>query len=166
MPGFAVGFEAHLSGLAVGIEAEHGCGRADFYGDDVPDVEFDYVSSDEVDVALGVDGSTAAGGVGGAGFVGAGAEGISAFDLNTEEVDVWLGSVVEDEVVTLAVSPGLADAEAALGGLVEEGGFGALAGALGVGEVMVVVGVAAWGQWDSGEVITCSYVNYDRGFRL
>jgi hypothetical protein len=38
VPGFAVGFEAHFAGFAVGIEAEHGFGRADFYGDDVPDV--------------------------------------------------------------------------------------------------------------------------------
>jgi hypothetical protein len=32
---------------------------------------------------------------------------------------------------------------------------------------MVVVGVAAaWGHRNSGEVIACSYVSYDRGFRL
>jgi hypothetical protein len=62
VPGFTVLFEAHAFGLAVGIEAEHGCGRADFYGDDVPDVEFDHpsaslrtsVGGDEVDVALGL----------------------------------------------------------------------------------------------------------------
>jgi len=41
VPGFAVFFEAHLSGLAVGVEAEHGLGSADFDGDDVPDVEGD-----------------------------------------------------------------------------------------------------------------------------
>jgi hypothetical protein len=38
VPGFAVFFQAHAFGLAVGIEAEHGLGRADFDGDDVPDV--------------------------------------------------------------------------------------------------------------------------------
>jgi len=77
-----------VPGFAVGIEAEHGCGRADFYGDDVPDVEFDYpsaslrtsVGGDEIDVALGVDGTAFAGGVGGASFVSAGAEGVGAFD--------------------------------------------------------------------------------------
>jgi hypothetical protein len=55
VPGFAVGFEAHFFGLAVGIEAEHGSGGADFYGDDVPDVEGDDMGGDEVDVFLGVD---------------------------------------------------------------------------------------------------------------
>src|SRR5580700_6676592 len=75
------------------------------------------VGGDEVDVALGVDGAAFAGGVGGAGLVGAGAEGVGAFDLHTEEVNIRLGAVVEDEVVTLAVSPGLADGEAALAGL-------------------------------------------------
>ena len=57
MPGFAVFFQAHLSCVAVGIEAEHGPRSADFDGDDVPDVEGDDVRSDEVDVALGVDGA-------------------------------------------------------------------------------------------------------------
>ena len=47
--------------------------------------------------------------------------------------EVGWAAVVEDEVVALAVSPGLGDGEAALGGLVEKGGFGALSGALGVG---------------------------------
>jgi hypothetical protein len=148
VPGFAVGFEAHLFGLAVGVEAEHGLGGADFYWEDVPNVEFDHVGGYEVDVALGVDGAAFAGGVGGAGFVGAGAEGVGAFDLYAEEMDLGFGAVVEDEVVAFAVSPGLADAEAALGGLVEEGGFGALSGALGVAEVVVVVVVAAWDSWE------------------
>jgi len=38
------------------------------------------VCGDEVDVALGVDGAAFADGVGGAGFVGAGAEGVGALD--------------------------------------------------------------------------------------
>ena len=54
MPGFAVLFEAHLFGFAVGVEAEHGLGSADFDGDAVPDVERDDVGGDEIDVALGV----------------------------------------------------------------------------------------------------------------
>jgi hypothetical protein len=57
VPGFAVGFQAHAFGLAVGIEAEHGGGGADFYGDDVPDVEGDDVGGDEVDVRFGIDGA-------------------------------------------------------------------------------------------------------------
>ncbi len=81
MPGFAVGFEAHFFGFAVGVEAEHGSGSADFYWDDVPDVEGDDVGGDEVDVLFGVDGAAFAGGVGGAGFVGAGADALGAFNF-------------------------------------------------------------------------------------
>jgi hypothetical protein len=97
--------------------------------------------------AFGVDGAAFADGVGGAGFVGVGAEGFGAFDLDAEEVHGGLRAVVEDEVVTLAVSPGLGDGEAALAGLVEESGFGTLAGALGVGAVGVVGLGRALGQW-------------------
>jgi hypothetical protein len=76
VPGFAVGFEAHFSGFAVGIEAEHRLWSADFDRDDVPDVDRDDpstslrtgVGGDEVDVALGTDGAAFAHGVGGAGF--------------------------------------------------------------------------------------------------
>ena len=42
-------------------------------------------------------------------------------------------SVVEDEVVALAIAPWLADGEVALAGLSKEGGFGMFSGALGVG---------------------------------
>jgi len=112
VPGFAVGFEAHFFGLAVGVEAEHGLGGADFDGDDVPDVEGDDVGGDEVDVGAGVDGASFADGVGGAGFVGAGADAFSAFDLDAVES----GAVVEDEVVAAAVAPGLGDAESEAGG--------------------------------------------------
>ena len=65
MPGFAVDFEAHLFGLAVGVHAEHGGGSADFDGDDVPDVEGDDVGGDEVDVAFGVGDVAVSGFVGG-----------------------------------------------------------------------------------------------------
>ena len=128
MPGFAVGFEAHLFGFAMGIEAEHGVWSADFDGDDVPNVEGDDMGGDEVDVLFGVDGASLAGGVGGAGFVGAGADGFGAFDLHAVEA----GAVVEDEVVTAAVSPRLGDTEFEGGGFVEEGGLGAFSGDLGV----------------------------------
>jgi hypothetical protein len=138
VPGFTVDFETHDFGFAVRIEAEHGLRRADFDREDIPDVEFDEVGGEEVDVAFGVDGAAFADGVSGAGFVGSGAEGVGAFDLDAEEVDFGLGAVVENEVVALGVSPGLADAEAALAGLVEKSGFGTLSGALGVGKVMVV----------------------------
>jgi len=67
-------------------------------------------------------------------------------NLHAEEFDpsaslragCGLRAIVEDEVVAFAVSPGLGDGEAALAGLVEEGGFGTLSGALGVGTVGVV----------------------------
>lgn len=41
MPGFAVLLQAHLFGFVVGVKAEHGGWGADFYRDDVPDVEQD-----------------------------------------------------------------------------------------------------------------------------
>jgi hypothetical protein len=141
VPGFAVFFEAHLFGFAVGVEAEHGLGGADFYRDYVPDIERDYVGGYEVDVALGVDGAAFAYGVGGAGFVGSGAEALGAFDLDTEEFDSWPGAIVEDEVVALAVSEGLGDGEAALVGAVEESDFGMLSGAFGIVEEAGEAGV-------------------------
>lgn len=134
MPGFAVFFQAHLSGFAVGVEAEHGLGGADFYGDYVPDVERDYVGGYEVAVALGIDGAAFALGVGRAGFVGSGAEAFGAFYLDAEEFDDRPGAVVEDVVVFFAVSEGLGDGEAALVGAVEESDFGMLSGAFGVVE--------------------------------
>jgi len=84
VPGFAVFFQAHAFGLAVGVEAEHGLGGADFDGDDVPDVEGDDVGGDEIDVAFGVGDVAAADAVGGAGFVGSGAEAFGAFNLDAK----------------------------------------------------------------------------------
>src|SRR5580704_1826792 len=133
----------------MGVEAEHGLRSADFYGDYVPEVQRDYVGGYEVDVAFVVGDVATADGVGGAGFVGIGAEAVGAFDLDAEQMDFGLGTVVEDEVVALAVAPGLADGEAALAGLVEEGGFGTLAGALGVGAVGVVGAAARLGHRNS-----------------
>ena len=108
--------------------------RADFYGDDVPDVEGDDVGGDEVDVAFGVDGAAFADGVGGAGFVGVGAEAVGTLDLDAEKFDAGLRTVVEDEVVALAVSPDTGDAEAKVGGFGEESGFGSFAMRLTRGE--------------------------------
>ncbi len=128
MPGVAVLFEAHLLGLAVRIEAEHGRENASLDGEDVPDVERDDVGDEEVDVRGRVNRAAFANGICGAGFVGAGAETVSGFDLDAEEA----AAVVEDEVVAFGVSPGLGHAEAERAGFVEEGGFGALSGALGI----------------------------------
>jgi hypothetical protein len=105
---------------------------ADFYGDYVPDVQGDYVGGYKVDVALGVDGAAFAYGVGGAGFVGSGAEAFGAFDLDAVELDHRPGAIVEDEVVFLAVAEGPGDGELALVRAVEESDFGVLSGAFGV----------------------------------
>ena len=112
------------------------------------------MGGDEIDVALGIGDVAVPGFVGGAGFVGVGAKAVGAFDLDAEEVGGRLRAVVEDEVVALTVSPGLADGEGALAGLVEKSGFGALSGAFGVGAVWVV-GLAGkrteLGHWNSWE---------------
>jgi len=128
VPGFAILFEAHFPGGTVGIEAEHGGGHAGADGEDVPEVERDDVGDEEVYVLGGIDGAAFADGVGGTSFVGVGAEAVGGFDLDAEEAV----SVVEDEVVALAVAPGFGDAESEGAGFVEEGGFGALAAAFGV----------------------------------
>jgi hypothetical protein len=117
-----------LFGFAVGIETEHGRGHAGADGNNVPDVERNDVSYEEVDVARGIDGAAFADGVGGASFVGVGAEAVGGLDLHAEKA----AAVVEDEVIALGVSPGFGDAEAELAGFVEKGGFAALSGALGV----------------------------------
>jgi len=131
VPGFAVFFKAHQFGFAVGIEAQHGRGTAGGDGQDVPEIERNDVGDEEIDIEGGVDGASFADGVGSASFVGAGAKRVGGFDLDAQEA----ASIVEDEVVALGVSPGLGDAEAEFCGLLEEGGFGALAGALGVLEL-------------------------------
>ena len=113
----------------MGVHAEHGGGGADFDGDDVPDVERDYMRGEEVDVGASVDGAGFADGVGGAGFVGVGAEAFGAFGLDAPEA----AAVVDDEVVAAAVSPGLGDGEIEVQGAGQEGGFAALAGDFGVG---------------------------------
>src|SRR5580704_10154575 len=120
----------------MGVEAEHGLRGADFYGDYVPDVQRDYVGGYEVDVAFVVGDVAAADGVRRAGFVGIGAEAVGALDLDAEEVDSGLGTIVEDEVVALAV-------------LVEESRFGTFSGALGVGTVGIVGAAGRVGHRDS-----------------
>ena len=110
-------------------------------GEDVPKIQRDDVRDQEVDVAGRVDGAAFADGVGGASFVGVGAESVGGFDLDAEEAV----SVVEDEVVALAVSPGLGDAEAERAGFVEEGGFGAFSASFGIGFVAAKSGLVAGG---------------------
>ena len=59
-------------------------------------------------------------GVGGLDLVSVGVEGLGAFDLDAPGA----GTGVEDEVVTLAVAPGLGDGVSEAGGFDYEGGFG------------------------------------------
>ena len=112
----------------MGVEAEHGGRLAGADGEDVPEVEGDDVGDQEIDVAGGIDGAGFADGISGAGFVGVGAEGGGGLDLDADEA----ASVVEDEVVALAVAPGFGDAESEGTGFVEESGFAAFAAAFGV----------------------------------
>ncbi len=86
VPGFAVFFQAHFLG-AVGIKTQHGGGHAGADGEDVPEVERDDVGHEEIDVLGGIDGAAFADGVGGAGFVGVGAEGVSGLDLGRARAD-------------------------------------------------------------------------------
>ena len=112
---------------------------------------------DEVAVTLGVDGAAFAYGVGGAGFVGSGAEALGAFDLDAVELDYRPGAIVEDEVVALAVAEGLGDGELVAVTAVEEGDFGMLSGALwvtgdaaaGLAGLSGFLSVAAIGHWNS-----------------
>jgi hypothetical protein len=101
-------------------------------GNDVPDVGFDYVGGDEVDLVLGVGDAV----VGDVAFVGASAFVFGAFDLDAEEVAV----VFDGEVVAGHVSPGLGDAESVLGGAGHEAQFGPLAPEFGVLDVDSFVG--------------------------
>src|SRR5262249_5258206 len=103
--------------------------------DYVPEIQRKNVGDEEVDVGGGVVALLLLVGVGGLDLVGAGVERLGALDLDAE------GAVsgVEDEVVALAVSPGLGDGEAEAGGFDDEGGFGEFSGALGVG---VAAGIA------------------------
>lgn len=135
MPGFAVGLEAHDFGLAMRIEAKHGAGLGDFHRDDVPGVERDDIAGDEVGIGGGVDGTAFAAGVSGAGFVGSRTKGVGSLDLDAPEA----GAVVDDEVVALAVSPGLGDDEAEAGGANDEGGFGKLSDTFGIFAVAIVL---------------------------
>src|SRR5262249_54037885 len=114
------------------IEAQHGLRRADFDRNDVPEIEWNDVGGNEVDVIFGVDGASFAGGVSGAGFVGPCADAFSAFDLNAVETF----SIVEDEVVAAAVAPGLGDSKSHVDGAGKEGGFGALSGDLSIFAVL------------------------------
>src|ERR1700690_806670 len=141
VPGFAVGFPAGAFAGDVGIEAEAGGAGEGFDGQDVPGVDGEDVGDQDVDVVGGVgDFAFAVDAVDGLDVVAAGAEDFGAFELDAPEA----GAGAEDEVVALAVSPGLGDEEAESSGLEHEGGFGELSGALVVAVDWGAGGGAGW----------------------
>ena len=121
-PGFAVLFEAGTASadVAFGIETEAGAGGEGVGGDYVPEIEREDVGDEDVDVGAGVVAFFLLVGVGGLDLVSVGVEGLGAFDLNAPGARAG----VEDEVVTLAVAPGLGDGVSEAGGFDYEGGFG------------------------------------------
>lgn len=130
-PGFAVLLEAGLASadVAFGIEAQAGAGGEGVGGDYVPEIEGEDVGDEDVDVGGGVVAFLLAVTVSGLDRVSVGVERLGALDLDAPGTRAG----VEDEVVTLAVAPGLGDGESEAGGFDYEGGFGELSGALGVG---------------------------------
>jgi hypothetical protein len=129
VPGFTVLFPAGAFAGDIRIEAEAGAVLENIGGQDVPDVERDDVGYQDVDIFGGVDDfAFAVDAVDGLDVVAAGAQDFGAFQLDAPEA----GAGIEDEIVALAVSPGLGDAEAQDSGFEHEGGFGEFSGALGI----------------------------------
>jgi len=109
VPGFAVFFPARIFADDVGVQAEAFAGAEGFDGQEVPHVEGDDVGHEEIDVVGGVAYfAFAVDAVDGLDVVAAGAEDLGAFELHAPEA----GSGVEDEIVAIAVSPGLGEVEA------------------------------------------------------
>ena len=110
-PGFAVFLEAGHP-AAAGREHFHGaCPGEEADGEHVPDVVVDNVADNELDVPRGV--ATAV-------DVATGVEGVSVDSAGVGGLGLdapGAMSVVEDEVVAIALSPGFGDGEAEGGGL-------------------------------------------------
>jgi len=145
VPGFAVGFEegAGALGFSVGVEADGYAGTNGFDGDDVPGVVRGNIRRDEVNVVAGV-ADVAAIGVaadddGESAKVAAAVGGETRLDLNAEKAAL----VLDEEVVAMAFSEGLGDAEAEAGGFVGEGELGEFSATL-VVELVLVHASAAW----------------------
>ena len=138
-PGFAKALEARSFFAAVGIEPEIFARRKRFDRDHVPEIEWDDVGDDAIDVVggegdhfafyvdVGVDGVSAMA------FVGGGA------DLDAPEA----ASGDEDVVIAVAVSPGLGDAESEGDGFLHECQFGDLSAAFGRERLVLVGGGAS-----------------------
>jgi hypothetical protein len=149
MPGFFVG--GVFGFLAVGGEEDIGLGVGGGEGEDVEDVDGDYICGEEVDLVGGVEvviGGEAAQ-VGVVAFV------QSALNLHAEEVapsvavrslragsllgNCFLGAGYE-EVVRGAISAGAGEDEAEFGGAELETEFGPLSATLGVLDVFTAIG--------------------------
>jgi len=124
-PGLAVFFVARHPPFARGKEF-HGANGAEYHNrHHIPNVLRHDVGDKKVDVRSGV---------GSALDVAAGMEAVSILAVAVRRLHLHApgtGAVVEDEIVAVALSPGLGDGEAEGGGFVEEGGFGDLSAALG-----------------------------------
>ena len=159
VPGFAVGFEeaAGALGFSVGVEAD-GFARTDgFDGDDVPSIARRYKRGDEINFVAGV-GDVSAIGVaadddGESAEVSATVGGETGLDLNAEKAAL----VLDEEVVGMAFSVGLGDAEAEAGGFVGEGELGEFSATLVV--ELVLVHASAARHW-FGPIWFC--VNYEQ----
>ena len=138
-PGFAEGLEAGSFFAAVGIEPQVFARRKRFDRAHVPEVEWDDVGDDAIDV-LGGEGDHFAF------YVDVGVDGVSAMafvgggaDLDAPEA----ASGDEDVVIAVAVSPGLGDAESEGDGFLHECQFGDLSAAFGWESVALVGGGAS-----------------------
>ena len=127
-------------------------GGKDFYGSDlreqldgehVPDVIGDDVADDKVDVTRGV--AAVLDIAAGVECVSVDGAGVGGFDLDAPGA----AAVVEEEVVTVTLSPGFGDGKTERGGFEKEGGFGHLSATLG-GKAEVAGGFAGSGQWGGG----------------
>ena len=110
----------------MGIEAQSFARGEGGDGHDVPEIFGNDVGDEEVDLVAGVSGFPSSGLHAVAGFGVA----LGGFDLDAEESV----AEVEDEVVALAVSPGLGDGKAEAGSFGEEGGFGNFSAAFAGGD--------------------------------
>ena len=129
MPGFAVGFPAGALAVVARVQTQAFVGGEGFYGQDVPDVEGKDMDGQGVDIVGGVGHfAFAVDAVDGLDVIAAGAHHLGALYLYTPEAEAG----IEDEVVALAVAPGLGQVEAQGFALEEESGFGEFSGALGV----------------------------------
>jgi hypothetical protein len=126
VPGVAILLEACVARATVRVEAQRGARGQGVGGNEVPDVERENVSGEEVDVVGGEVTLALANAISGLDFVSADGLGGGGFDLHAPEA----GAGVDDEVVAFAVAPGLGDADLAELGGVEEGGLGEFSDAL------------------------------------